>query len=166
MALFHGPIPPDSGLWGWGHPTHIFLIFPEHPESWTPSQIPSWGPRLGCTLLHPHWISWYPFRAPSLVLLYKIRCQTAVLQRILRFGTNKLSKCSLQVWMFLTLTLCTINTYELYMLICITVYKYIFSILTYMYHYFPIVISKKKGHDKLYKTIKIFLTHMLHTHSP
>ena len=48
------PIPPDSGLWGWGHPTYIFLIFSGHPESWTPSQIPSWCPPLGCTLLHCH----------------------------------------------------------------------------------------------------------------
>ena len=46
------PIPPGSGLWGWGHPIYIFLIFLGHPESWTPSQIPSWGPPLGCTLLH------------------------------------------------------------------------------------------------------------------
>ena len=46
------PIPPGSGLWGWGHPAYIFLIFPGHPESWTPLQIPSWGPPLGCTLLH------------------------------------------------------------------------------------------------------------------
>ena len=27
-------------------------MFPGHPESWTPLQIPSWGPPLGCTLLH------------------------------------------------------------------------------------------------------------------
>ena len=26
-------------------------MFPGHPESWTPLQIPSWGPPLGCTLL-------------------------------------------------------------------------------------------------------------------
>ena len=45
------PIPPGSGLWGWGHPTYIFLIFPGHLEFWTPLQIPSWGPPLGCTLL-------------------------------------------------------------------------------------------------------------------
>ena len=48
------PIPPGSGLWGWGHPIHIFLIFPGHPESCTPLQIPSWGPPLGCTLLQFH----------------------------------------------------------------------------------------------------------------
>ena len=48
------PISLGSGLWGWRHPTYIFLIFPGHPESWTPSQIPSWGPPLGCTLLHYH----------------------------------------------------------------------------------------------------------------
>ena len=29
-------------------------MFPGHPESWTPLQIPSWGPPLGCTLLHPY----------------------------------------------------------------------------------------------------------------
>ena len=48
------PIPPGSGLWGWGHPTYIFLIFPGHPELWTPLQIPSWGPPLGCTLLQSY----------------------------------------------------------------------------------------------------------------
>ena len=33
--------------------SYIFfpLIFPEHLELWTPLQIPSWGPPLGCTLL-------------------------------------------------------------------------------------------------------------------
>ena len=46
------PIPPGSGLWEWGHPTYIFLIFPGHLEFWTPLQIPSWVPPLGCTLLH------------------------------------------------------------------------------------------------------------------
>ena len=45
------PIPPGSGFWGWGHPMYIFLIFPGHLEFWTPLQIPSWGPPLGCTLL-------------------------------------------------------------------------------------------------------------------
>ena len=44
-------IPPGLGLWGWGHPIHIFLIFPGHLEFRTPLQIPSWGPPLGCTLL-------------------------------------------------------------------------------------------------------------------
>ena len=39
---------PSSDLWGWRHP--IFLIFPGHPEFWTPLQIPLWGPH-GCTLL-------------------------------------------------------------------------------------------------------------------
>ena len=48
------PIPPGSGLWGWGHPIYIFLIFPEHLELWTPLQIPSWGPPLGCTLLQKY----------------------------------------------------------------------------------------------------------------
>ena len=41
---------PSSDLWGWGHP--IFLIFPGHPEFWTPLQIPLWGGSPGCTLLH------------------------------------------------------------------------------------------------------------------
>ena len=56
MALFYCPIPPGSGLWGWGHPICIFLIFPGHLEFCTPLQIPSWSPPLGCTLLHyyPH----------------------------------------------------------------------------------------------------------------
>ena len=30
---------------------YIFLIFPGHLEFWTPLQILSWGPPLGCTLL-------------------------------------------------------------------------------------------------------------------
>ena len=51
MALFHVSHPPGSGLWGWIHPIYIFLIFPGHLELWTPLQIPSWGPPLGCTLL-------------------------------------------------------------------------------------------------------------------
>ena len=52
------PFPPGSGLWGWGHPIYIFLIFPGHLEFWTPLQIPSWGPPLGCTLLQvgPSWM--------------------------------------------------------------------------------------------------------------
>ena len=29
---------------------YIFLIFPGHLEFWSPLQIPSWGPPLGCTL--------------------------------------------------------------------------------------------------------------------
>ena len=29
----------------------IFLIFPGHPEFWTPLQIPIWAPLLSCTLL-------------------------------------------------------------------------------------------------------------------
>ena len=33
--------------------SHIFLIFPGHPEFWTPLQIPLWGPP-GCTLLQPY----------------------------------------------------------------------------------------------------------------
>ena len=45
------PIPSGSGLWGWGLPIYIFQIFPGHLEFWTPLQIPSWGPPLGCTLL-------------------------------------------------------------------------------------------------------------------
>ena len=52
MALLHVSHPPWLRLVGVGHPTHIFLIFPGHPESWTPLQIPSWGPPLGCNLLH------------------------------------------------------------------------------------------------------------------
>ena len=55
-TALNGPAPcvpsPSSGLWGWGHPIYIFLIFPGHLEFWTPLQIPSWGPPLGCTLLH------------------------------------------------------------------------------------------------------------------
>ena len=43
-TALNGPAPcipsPNSDLWGWGHP--IFLIFPGHPEFWTPLQIPIW----------------------------------------------------------------------------------------------------------------------------
>ena len=52
------PIPPGSGLWGWGHPIYIFLIFPGHLEVWTPLQIPSWGPPVDCTLLQSHLQLW------------------------------------------------------------------------------------------------------------
>ena len=38
--------PLSSGLWEWGHPIYIFLIFPEHQEFWTPLQILIWGPLL------------------------------------------------------------------------------------------------------------------------
>ena len=55
-TALNGPVPcvpsPSSGLWGWGHPIYFFsLIFPEHPEFWTPLQIPLWAPPLGCTRL-------------------------------------------------------------------------------------------------------------------
>ena len=57
-TTLNGPAPcvlsTSSGLWGWGHPIYIFLIFPGHLEFWTPLQIPIWGPPLGCTLLHFH----------------------------------------------------------------------------------------------------------------
>ena len=53
-TALNGPVPcvlsPSSGLWGWGQPIYIFLIFPGHLEFWTPLQIPIWGPPLGCTL--------------------------------------------------------------------------------------------------------------------
>ena len=72
------PIPPGSGLWGWGHPTYIVLIFPGCLEFWTPLQIPSWGPPLGCTLLQkvnfkrgsivPFWSSQNPLK----VALYAV----------------------------------------------------------------------------------------------
>ena len=33
-----------------------FLIFPGHLEFWTPLQVPIWGPPLGCTLFHFHYL--------------------------------------------------------------------------------------------------------------
>ena len=42
----------SSDLWGWGHAIYFFLIFSGHPEFWTPLQIPTWAPHLGCTLSH------------------------------------------------------------------------------------------------------------------
>ena len=45
------PIPPGSGLWGVRTSYIHFSNFPGHLEFWTPLQIPSWGPPLGCTLL-------------------------------------------------------------------------------------------------------------------
>ena len=36
---------------------YFFLIFPGHPEFWTPLQIPICAPTLGCTLLQ----FWFPF---------------------------------------------------------------------------------------------------------
>ena len=41
---------PSSDLWGWGHPIFFFLVFPGHPEFWTPLQIPVWAPT---PCLHP-----------------------------------------------------------------------------------------------------------------
>ena len=38
MALFHMFPLPVTDLWGCSHP--MFLIFPGHPEFWTPLQIP------------------------------------------------------------------------------------------------------------------------------
>ena len=50
-TTLNGPAPcgpyPSLDLWGWGHP--IFLIFPGHPEFWTPLQILLWG----APWLHP-----------------------------------------------------------------------------------------------------------------
>ena len=49
-----GPAPcvpfPSSGLWGWGHPIYIFLIFPGYLEFWTPITNPYLGPS---SCLHP-----------------------------------------------------------------------------------------------------------------
>ena len=60
-TALNGPAPcvpcPSSGLWGWGHPIHIFLVFPGNLEFWTPLQIPIWGPLFGCTLLQSHHFS-------------------------------------------------------------------------------------------------------------
>ena len=41
---------PSSGLWGWGHPIYIFIIFPGHLEFWTPITNPYLGPP---SWLHP-----------------------------------------------------------------------------------------------------------------
>lgn len=40
-----------------------------------------------------------------------------------------------------------------------TCIKVPFSILTHIYHYFPIVICKKKRYDKIHSTIKFLLNH-------
>ena len=56
-TALNGPSPcvpsPSSGLWGWGHPIYIFLIFPGHLEIWTPLQIPIWGPLLAVPCYMP-----------------------------------------------------------------------------------------------------------------
>ena len=44
----------------------FFLIFPGHPEFWTPLQIPIWGPPLGCALLQYHSFIIYPSHLPSI----------------------------------------------------------------------------------------------------
>ena len=46
----------------------FFLIFPGNLEFWTPLQIPSWGPPLGCTLLHLY--------THTLILVGFRNCQT------------------------------------------------------------------------------------------
>ena len=62
-TALNGPAPcvpsPSSGLWGWGHPIYICLIFPGHLEFWAPLQTPIWGPRLGCTLFQHHLLHSY-----------------------------------------------------------------------------------------------------------
>ena len=74
-----------------------------------------------CFLLPPltyhQWTSRNPLMAPPLILTCKIRCYTAILWSISQcieillpsncrqFGSNKLTKNSQQVWMFLTLAL-------------------------------------------------------------
>ena len=50
MALLHVSFPPAQACGG-EDILYIFIIFPGHLEFWTPLQIPSWGPPLGCTLL-------------------------------------------------------------------------------------------------------------------
>ena len=53
MALLHSSHSPDQTCGGEDILNiYIFLIFPEHPEFWTPLQIPIWAPLLGCTLLY------------------------------------------------------------------------------------------------------------------
>ena len=46
LLVFHLPVQILGG-----EDSLYFLIFPEHPELWTPLQIPLWGSP-GCTLLH------------------------------------------------------------------------------------------------------------------
>ena len=51
MTLFHGSHPPWLRLMGVRTSYIHFLIFSGHLEFWTPLQVLSWGPPLGCTLL-------------------------------------------------------------------------------------------------------------------
>ena len=54
-TALNGPVPcvpsPLAQACGGEDILYIFLIFRGHLEFWTPLQIPSWGPPLGCTLL-------------------------------------------------------------------------------------------------------------------
>ena len=49
MALLHVSHPPVQTCGG--EDIYMFLIFPGHPEFWTPLQIYLWGGGAGCTLL-------------------------------------------------------------------------------------------------------------------
>ena len=60
------PIPLGSGLWGEDILYIFFLTFPGHLEFWTPLQIPSWGPPLGCNLFQ--WGKYFHHRTYSPVL--------------------------------------------------------------------------------------------------
>ena len=50
MALLHVPLPPAQTGGGEDIIYIFFLIFPEHPEFWTPLQIPIGGPPLAAPL--------------------------------------------------------------------------------------------------------------------
>ena len=69
MALFPVSHPPWLRLVGVRTPYIYFLIFPGHLEFWTPLQIPSWGPPLGCPLLQPEPRLEY-FRHPQSPVLF------------------------------------------------------------------------------------------------
>ena len=79
------PIPPGSGLWGWGHSIYIFLIFPGYLEFWTPLQIPSWGPPLGCLLLqlYNNYVWWIPHAQ-----IWKVSCKISIIFIIIIIKLN------------------------------------------------------------------------------
>ena len=69
MALLHSSHPPAQTCGGEDILYIFFLIFPGHPEFWTPLQIPIWGP----PWLHPVTVSGVPFhKVPLYTCLFPV----------------------------------------------------------------------------------------------
>ena len=138
------PIPPGSGLWGWGHPICNFLIFPGHLEFWTPLQIPSWGPPLGCTLLQGFKESTYETAIHRLPFA-KVKWKTRILHSL---GNSFTAPLPLTLHVTTTVCIVTLRTNP--------VTPLVLSV-TRRYRSLPVHFSSKDSSPQTHSTSKIVM---------